>query len=98
MLKSDVVKNRKALSAKLKLSRETYGITFTELHKISGLSQETICRIEAGVKSWSVDSQIKYLMTLTVLIAKAKREKPNHFRESSFPEINNFIKEHQYSA
>lgn len=97
MLKSEVEKRRKALACKLKTCREVYGITFTAIQQTTGLSSETLCRIESGVKAFSVDSQITYLIGLAALIAKVKKEKPQHFKADGYPELNDFIKHHNYA-
>lgn len=96
MLKSDVERRRSVLGRKLKAIREAYGIKIAHLLKASELQPETIYRIEGGSKDYTVDSQITYMIALTVLIAKAKKDKPQLFTGAHFEHLTEFINQHQY--
>jgi len=77
MLNSDLVKAREHKAAQIKTCRILFGFNIATMSKRSGLSVETIHRIENGSKTWTVDSELTYLKTLDLLIDEKQTSKPN---------------------
>jgi transcriptional regulator with XRE-family HTH domain len=76
MLNSDIEKARVHKAQQLKRLRALYGITLTAVSVRSGLSVETIYRIESGSKTWTVDSEMSYLLTIDRLIDESHEINP----------------------
>lgn len=76
MLYSIIESQRRAKSLLLKGCRELFGIRFSLLQQESGLSTETLYRMERGTDPWTIDSEITYLTTINKLIDKKLTDDP----------------------
>lgn len=64
MTPQDLIKAMRERSKELKDKRLKSGLSIEELSKLSGLSDQTIYRMESGEQGWRMESEALYLHAL----------------------------------